>query len=87
MTLESWVKVALQRHGGRCSRHAAFAFLVFNILLRSRNRQLAHGRLQRPAFRRVEGIYDGLTPERLQRAESEMRETGRTTDPDVGCQA
>ncbi|KAK8093143.1 PIF1-like helicase domain-containing protein [Apiospora kogelbergensis] len=69
--------------GGAARGTRRLPFLAFNILLRSRNRQLAHGRLQRPAFRRVEGIYDGLTPERLQRAESEMRETGRTTDPDV----
>ncbi|KAK8859546.1 hypothetical protein PGQ11_010280 [Apiospora arundinis] len=83
MTLESWAKAVLRRHGGRCSRHPAFAFHVFNILVRSRNRQVAQGRVQRSAFRRVEGIYETLTPERLRQAEKETFVTGRTADADV----
>ncbi|RYP64687.1 hypothetical protein DL771_008644 [Monosporascus sp. 5C6A] len=83
MTLESWAKVVLQRHGGHCARHAAFSFLVFNMLVRSRNRQIAQGRLERSAFRRVEGIHRKLTPERLREAQKEMLETGRTTYEDV----
>ncbi|KAL6406058.1 hypothetical protein AUP68_10619 [Ilyonectria robusta] len=83
MTLESWAKVVLQRHGGHCAQHPAFSFLVFNMMVRSRNRRIAQGRLKRSAFRRVEGIHQRLTPERLREAQKEMFETGKTTDEDV----
>lgn len=83
MTLESWVKVVLQRHGGHFAQHPAFSFLVFNMLARSRNRRVAQGRVKRSAFRRVEGIHQRLTPSRLQEARKEMFETGKTTDEDV----
>jgi hypothetical protein len=83
MTLESWVKVVLQRHGGHFAQHPVFSFLIFNILVRSRNRWIAQGRLKRSAFRRVEGIHRRLTPERLREAQKEMSETGKTTDEDV----
>lgn len=83
MTLESWAKVVLQRHGGQCAQHAAFSFLIFNMMVRSRNRRIAQGRLKRSAFRRVEEIHRKLTPERLREAQKEMFETGKTTDEDV----
>ncbi|KAF6528270.1 hypothetical protein HZS61_008572 [Fusarium oxysporum f. sp. conglutinans] len=83
MTLESWAKVVLQRHGGHCAQHPAFSFLVFNMMVRSRNRWIAQGRLKRSAFRRVEGIHQRLTPERLREAQKEMFEMGKTTDRDV----
>lgn len=31
MTLETWAKVVLQRHGSRFATHHVFAFLVFNM--------------------------------------------------------
>jgi hypothetical protein len=80
MTLESWAKVVLQRHGGHFAQHPMFGFLIFNILVRSRNRRIGQGRLKRSAFRRVEGIHRRLTPERLREAQKEMSETGKTTD-------
>ncbi len=83
MTLESWAKVVLQRHGGYCAQHPAFSFLVFNILVRSQNRRIAQGRLKRSAFRRVEGIHRKLTPERLREAQKEMFEDRKDHRP--GC--
>ena len=83
MTLESWAKVVLQRHGGHYAQHPAFSFLVFNILVRSRNRRIAQGRLKRSSFRHVEGIHRRLTPERVREAQKEMFETGKTTDRDI----
>jgi hypothetical protein len=83
MTLESWAKVVLQRHGGHFAQHPVFAFLIFNILVRSRNRRIGQGRLKRSAFQRIEGIHRRLTPERLRGAQKEMLETGKTTDEDV----
>ncbi len=62
MTLLSWAKVVLQRHGGHCAQHPAFSFLVFNMHLRSQNRRIAQGRLKRSAFRRIEGLHQRLTP-------------------------
>lgn len=81
--LEAWTKVVLQRHGGQCAQHPAFSFLIFNMLVRSRNRWISQGRLKRPAFRRVAEIYRRLSPERLREAGKEMFETGMTTDSDV----
>ncbi len=83
MTLESWAKAVLQRHGGHFSQHPAFSFLVFNILVRSRNRRIAQARVKRSAFQRVEGIHRTLTPQRLWDAETEMIQMGNTTDKDV----
>jgi hypothetical protein len=83
MTLESWAKVVLQRHGGHFAQHPVFSFLIFNILVRFRNRWIGKGRLKRSAFGRVEGIHRRLTPERLREARREMSETGKTTDEDV----
>lgn len=40
-------------------------------------------RLKRAAFQRVEGIHRRLTPERIQAAQKEMLETGKTTDSGI----
>ncbi|KAK8121490.1 Helitron helicase-like domain at N-terminus-domain-containing protein [Apiospora kogelbergensis] len=82
MSLESRAKAVRLRHGGRFSRHSAFAFLVFNILARSRNRWVAQGRVERSAFRRVGEIYKSLSADRLRQAQQEMFDTGRTSDTD-----
>jgi len=52
-------------------------------MVRSRNRRVAQGRLKRTAFRRIKGIYQKLTPERLREAQKEIFETGKTTNEDV----
>ncbi|RXG41776.1 hypothetical protein VDGE_30528 [Verticillium dahliae] len=83
MTLESWTRGVLQRHGGHCAQHAAFSFLIFNMSVRSRNRRIAHGRLKRSAFRRVAGIHRRLNADRIREAQREMVETGKTTDGDI----
>ena len=83
MLLESRAKAVRLRHGGRFSRHSAFAFLVFNILARSRNRWVAQGRVERSAFRRVGEIYKSLSADRLRQAQQEMFDTGRTSDTNL----
>ncbi|XP_044714585.1 PIF1-like helicase domain-containing protein [Hirsutella rhossiliensis] len=39
MKLQAWADVVLRRHGGRFATHPIFAFLVFNMGVRSKNRQ------------------------------------------------
>jgi hypothetical protein len=82
-SLQYWAKTVLQRHGGRFATHPVFLFLVFNKLVRSSNRRISMARMARPAFSRFERVYDRLSPEKLQRASEEMRETGSTTDRDI----
>ena len=82
-SLKYWAKTALQRHGGRFATHPVFLFLVFNKLVRSSNRRISMVRMARPAFSRFERVYASLSPEKLQRASEEMRETGSTTDRDI----
>lgn len=37
LSLETWARLVLQRHGGRFATHKVFSFLVFNMLVRFRN--------------------------------------------------
>ncbi|KJZ74444.1 hypothetical protein HIM_06040 [Hirsutella minnesotensis 3608] len=82
-SLSYWARYVLQRHGGRFASHPVFCFLVFNILLRSSNRRISMMRTTKGSFERVERVYETLTADRLKKAEDEMRETRKTTDPDV----
>jgi hypothetical protein len=68
MSLESWAKVVLQRHGGRFATHYVFAFLVFNMLVRSRNRRVSMMSVKKQNFAEVEGIVRCLSVERLEAA-------------------
>jgi hypothetical protein len=82
-SLNYWAKYVLQRHGGRFATHPIFCFLVFNILLRSSNRRISMVRMAKDSFQKVERVYGSLTTDRLKAAENEMRETRKTTDPDI----
>ncbi|EWY79571.1 hypothetical protein FOYG_17265 [Fusarium oxysporum NRRL 32931] len=82
-SLNYWAKYVLQRHGGRFATHPIFCFLVFNILLRSSNRRISMVRMTKGSFQELERVYGSLTMDRLKAAENEMRETKKTTDPDV----
>ncbi|KAI8649770.1 ATP-dependent DNA helicase [Fusarium keratoplasticum] len=82
-SLNYWAKYVLQRHGGRFATHPIFCFLVFNILLRSSNRRISMVRMTRGSFYELERVYGSLTTDRLKAAENEMRETRKTTDPDI----
>ncbi|KAG7408125.1 hypothetical protein Forpi1262_v018013 [Fusarium oxysporum f. sp. raphani] len=83
MTLETWAKVVLQRHGGRFATHHIFSFLVFNMGVRSRNRRVSMLSVTRKNFPEVERIVRSLTAERLQLAKAELETVGRTGDEDV----
>lgn len=80
MTLETWAKVLLQRHGGRFATHHIFAFLVFNIGVRSRNRRASMLNVTRKNFPDVERIVHSLSPERLEAAKVDLEATRKTAD-------
>ncbi|KAF5696631.1 ATP-dependent DNA helicase PIF1 [Fusarium mundagurra] len=83
MTLETWAKVVLQRHGGRFATHHIFSFLVFNMGVRSRNRRVSMLSVTKKNFPEVERIVRSLTTERLELAKAELETVGRTGDEDV----
>ncbi|KAF7534594.1 hypothetical protein G7Z17_g13342 [Cylindrodendrum hubeiense] len=83
MGLRAWANVVLQRHGGRFASHQAFAFLVFNIDVRSRNRAVSMISVKRPSFAKVERVVQSLTQGQLESAKTELESASRTTDPDI----
>jgi hypothetical protein len=83
MSLEIWAKVVLQRHGSRFATHHVFAFLVFNMPVRSRNRRVSIMSVKKQNFAEVEGIVRCLSPERLEAAKIELEASGKTSDDDV----
>ncbi|XP_044714539.1 PIF1-like helicase domain-containing protein [Hirsutella rhossiliensis] len=68
MKLQAWADVVLRRHGGRFATHPIFAFLVFNMGVRSKNRQASMLGVARKNFARVEGLLKSLTAQRLEAA-------------------
>lgn len=83
MSLETWAKLVLQRHGGRFGSYPVFAFLVFNIGVRSRNRRVSMASVRKRDFPLVEGIVQSLTTARLEKAKIELENSGKTSDEDV----
>jgi len=83
MSLETWARLVLQRHGGRFANHHIFAFLVFNMLVRSRNRRVSMLSVTRRNFPVVERIVRSLSTERLERAKKELEDSGKTVDEGV----
>lgn len=83
MSLQTWTKAVLRRHGGRFAMHHIFAFLVFNLGVRSRNRRVSMLSVRRKHFRTVERIVQLLTPMRLAAAREELERCGKTSDADV----
>ncbi|KAM4056438.1 ATP-dependent DNA helicase PIF1 [Hirsutella rhossiliensis] len=61
MSLRTWADTVLRRHGGRFATHHIFAFLVFNMGVRSRNRRVSMLSVTRKNFRKVERIVRSLT--------------------------
>ncbi|KAK2005446.1 hypothetical protein LZ32DRAFT_673453, partial [Colletotrichum eremochloae] len=85
-TLREWARVMLQRHGGHLilshfATHPSFAFLVFNMLVRSQNRRISYGRMTKASWQKVEDIITTLTSEEVMAAEEEYRSTRTTTNP------
>ncbi|KAF1807904.1 hypothetical protein P152DRAFT_469266 [Eremomyces bilateralis CBS 781.70] len=83
MSLETWAKLVLQRHGGRFASHHIFPFLVFNVGVRSRNRRASMASVARKDFPAVERIVRSLNAERLERAKAELEISRTTSDEDV----
>ncbi|KAL8284673.1 hypothetical protein RB600_009207, partial [Gaeumannomyces tritici] len=83
MSLETWARMVLQRHGGRFATHHVFAFLVFNMGVRSRNRRVSMLSVTRRNFADVERLVRSLSPERLEKAKSELEASGKTVDEGV----
>ena len=83
MTLATWAKILLQRHGGRFPHHYAFSFLVFNLEVRARNRRVSMASVKRRDFGRLAGAVRSLSPEKLERARQELEALGKTTDEDA----
>jgi Helitron helicase-like domain at N-terminus/Domain of unknown function (DUF6570) len=83
MSLETWARLVLQRHGGRFATHHIFAFLVFNISVRSRNRRVSMLSVKRKNFSEVEHIVRSLSAERLERAKEHLEVSGKTTDEGI----
>ncbi|KAJ3455276.1 hypothetical protein MRS44_013876 [Fusarium solani] len=83
LNLQTWVDIVLRRHGGRFATHHIFAFLVFNMGVRSRNRRVSMLSVTRKNFRKVERIVRSMTAERLAAARVELESSGKTTDDGV----
>jgi len=83
MSLEAWGRLVIQRHGGRFANHHVFAFLVFNMGARSRNRRVSMASVAKKNFPEVERIVASLTTERLERARVELEASGKTADEGV----
>ncbi|KAJ6437985.1 hypothetical protein O9K51_09407 [Purpureocillium lavendulum] len=83
MSLRTWAGIVLQRHGGRFATHHIFAFLAFNMGVRSRNRRVSMLSVTRKNFRKAERIVRSLTVDRLATARTELERSGKTTDEGV----
>lgn len=83
MSLETWVRLALQRHGGRFANHHVFAFLVFNMIVKWRNRRVSMLSVKRKNFPEVERVVRSLSAERLERAKDDLKVSGKSIDEAV----
>ncbi|KAK4089235.1 hypothetical protein Purlil1_6224 [Purpureocillium lilacinum] len=83
LSLRQWAGIVLRRHGGRFATHHIFAFLVFNMGVRSRNRRVSMLSVTRKGFRKVERIVRSLTAERLAAAKAELESSGKTNDDGI----
>ncbi|KAI8676065.1 ATP-dependent DNA helicase [Fusarium keratoplasticum] len=83
MSLATWAEVVLRRHGGRFATHHVFAFLVFNLGVRSRNRRVSMLSVSRKEFPAVERIVRSLSRERLELAQRELELSDQTADEGI----
>ncbi|KAF6781542.1 hypothetical protein CSOJ01_16073, partial [Colletotrichum sojae] len=81
--LKPWARYLLQRHGAKFATHPTFAFLVFNMLVRSENRRVSYLRMSKASFPMVEQIISKITAEDIEKASEEYRETRTTTNPRI----
>ncbi|KAM4064175.1 PIF1-like helicase [Hirsutella rhossiliensis] len=83
LNLRIWADIVLRRHGGRFALHHIFAFLVFNMGVRSRNRRVSMLSVARKDFGKVERVARSMTAQRLAAARVELESSGKTTDEGV----
>jgi hypothetical protein len=83
MSVEAWSKLVLQRHGGRFANHHVFAFLVFNMMVKWRNRRVSMLSVTRKDFPKVERVIRSLSAERLERAKEDLKVLKKSTDEAV----
>ncbi|RSL80042.1 hypothetical protein CEP52_017444, partial [Fusarium oligoseptatum] len=83
MSLTTWADVALRRQGGRFATHHIFAFLIFNLGVRSRNRRVSMLSVSRKEFPVVERMVRSLSRGRLELAQRELELSGQTADEEV----
>ncbi|RKK84509.1 hypothetical protein BFJ68_g17351, partial [Fusarium oxysporum] len=83
MSLATWAEAVLRRHGGRFATHHIFAFLIFNLGVRSRNRRVSMLSVLRKDFPSVERIVHSLSRERLGLAQQELELSGQTADEGI----
>ncbi|KAJ4176325.1 hypothetical protein NW759_017543, partial [Fusarium solani] len=83
MSLTAWAEAVLRRHGGRFATHHVFAFLVFNLGVRSRNRRVSMLSVSRKDFPSVERIVHSLSRERLGLAQQELEISGQTANEGI----
>jgi hypothetical protein len=74
MSLRAWADVVLRRHGGRFATHHIFAFLVFNMSVRSKNRRVSMLSVTRKNFRKAEGIIRTLVRREVSSGEGRVGE-------------
>lgn len=83
MNLETWARLVLQRHGGRFANHHVFAFLIFNMMVKWRNRRVSMLSVTRKNFREVERVVRSLSAEQLERAKEDLKDSGKSNDEAV----
>ncbi len=83
MSLETWARLILQRHGGRFANHHVFSFLVFNMMVKWKNRNVSMLSVTKKNFPDVERIIRSLTAERLKKAKEDLKVSGKSTDEAV----
>jgi hypothetical protein len=70
----------LRRHGGRFANHWIFAFLIFHLEVRSRNRRVSLLSVSRKSFPGLERVVHSLSKSRLDASRKELEEYERTSD-------
>jgi hypothetical protein len=85
LTLRRWLSIVLRQEGGRFLIHPAFAFLAFDMLLRSINRQISSARIYHANYDRLAELHAQVSgdQDQLEHAQAELKENRRTTDQEV----
>jgi hypothetical protein len=80
LSLETWARAVLLRHGGRFATHRVFTFLVFNMLVKFRNHKVSMMSATRKDFPEVQRVVESLSRCDLEKARDELQASGKTSD-------